>query len=93
MYIYIVPQQKGWIISVSVISLGADIDWGPVGQQRDGFMNIFPSKAQSLRLKCDAQTTDPGLILNYRWLRNGAYMRNTSKVIFKNNLMQIWSLN
>ena len=76
----LVPRQRGRINSVSVVSLGADIDWGPVGQQRDGFMNIFPLKAQSLRLKCDVQTTDPGLVLSYRWLRNGAYLRNTSKV-------------
>lgn len=74
------PRAKGKIVSVEVISLGADIDWGPVGKDRQGFMNIFPPKHSTLRLKCDARSTDPDLIVDYRWRRNGGYMGNNSQV-------------
>lgn len=28
----------------------------------------------SLQLRCQVEMTDPNLILNYQWIRNGGYM-------------------
>lgn len=73
--------QRGQILSVSAVTEGADIDWGPIGQNRDGFMNIFPPKTTSLKLKCDVRTTSDvdKSVVTIRWLRNGGYARNFSQ--------------
>jgi len=63
-----------------VISLGAERNWGPIGQEREGYVGVFPSKFKTLRLKCDVKTTNPDLVVNYRWRRNGGYMGNNSEV-------------
>lgn len=71
-----VPAPRGQILSASAVTEGADIDWGPIGQNRDGFMNIFPPKVTSLKLRCDVKTTgdlDKSAI-TIRWMRNGGYV-------------------
>ena len=70
-------SQRGKILSVSAVTEGADIDWGPIGQNRDGFMNIFPPKTTSLKLKCDIKTTDDvdQSAITFRWMRSGGYVK------------------
>ncbi|XP_032782600.2 LOW QUALITY PROTEIN: uncharacterized protein LOC116920568 [Daphnia magna] len=69
---------KGQILSVSAMTEGADIDWGPVGQNRNGFINVSPSKITSLKLKCEVKTTDDAHTpaIKIRWIRNGGYVGN-----------------
>ena len=78
-------------MAAEVISLGADIDWGPVGQDRLGFMNIFPPKHSTLKLKCDVKTTDPDVVAEIRWRRNGGYMGNNSQVCLVVIVINLWS--
>lgn len=61
---------------------GADIDWGPVGQNRNGFINVSPSKITSLKLKCEVKTTDDAHTpaIKIRWIRNGGYVGNFPQV-------------
>lgn len=86
-------MHRGYILSVSAVTEGADIDWGPIGQNRDGFMNIFGPKTKSLKLKCNVETSnDIQHAISIRWLRNGAYIGNSSQVrnIFNNFYATIW---
>lgn len=57
-----------------------DIDWGPIGQDRDGFINIPKSKYKSIKFKCDAKSTILPSNENYYWLRNGGYMGVNTQV-------------
>ncbi len=72
----------GQVLSVSVIAEGTDIDWGPIRQNRDGFVNIFPLQATSLKLKCVVQTTNDAhkSSVRIRWIRNNGYLGNFSQV-------------
>ena len=76
-----IPPPKGRIVSAAVLSEGADIDWGPIGVNRHGSMNVLGARHKSIRFRCDAQTTDQDAILNYNWIRNGGYMGFNSQVM------------
>ena len=68
------------IASVKVAVSGADLDWGPIGVERAGFVNVFGRRASSVRLECQANSTSPLRNVRYRWLRDGAYMSHYSQV-------------
>ena len=68
------PINQGKVTSASIISLGTDTDWGPIGQDRDGYLNLRSSQHKSLKLRCNVQPIESQEIVNYQWLRNGGYM-------------------
>ena len=75
------------ILSVQVVTYGADIDWGPIGVNRGGYVNILGSRHKSFHLQCQVETDiQSDTHLQFKWLRNGAYMGVNSQVNAKPNL-------
>ncbi len=74
--------SRGHVLSASVVAEGTDIDWGPIGQNRDGFLNISPFKAASLKLICAVKTTYDAhkSSVRIRWIRNNGYLDKFSQV-------------
>ena len=70
--------MTGRVVSATVESLSSEMNG--IERRRDGFLNIFDFKGNSMKFKCNVETTQSHQGIKIKWMRNGAYIGNFSEV-------------